>query len=80
MKPERLFATLLDKDPKNGRIAAGMGFLRMQQSNFGGAISYLAQAEQDGYTTKAVEDGLANSRSGSPWARQRRPSAAISSM
>jgi tetratricopeptide (TPR) repeat protein len=59
---ERLFAALLDKDPKNGRIAAGMGFLRMQQGNFGGAISYLAQAEQDGYTTKAVEDGLANSK------------------
>ena len=39
-----------------------MGFLRMQQGNFGGAISYLAQAEQDGYTTKAVEDGLANSK------------------
>jgi tetratricopeptide (TPR) repeat protein len=59
---ERLFTALLDKDPKNGRIEAGMGFLRMQQSNFPGAIGYLTQAEEDGYKTKAVEDGLTNSK------------------
>ena len=59
---DRLFSALLDKDPKNGRVAAGMGFLRMQQSNFAGAISYLTQAEEDGYKTAAVADGLATSR------------------
>ncbi len=39
-----------------------MGFLRMQQKNFGGAISYLTQAEQNGYKAKTVENALATSR------------------
>ncbi len=39
-----------------------MGFLRMQQSNFGGAISYLTQAEQNGYRDKSVESSLETSR------------------
>jgi tetratricopeptide (TPR) repeat protein len=56
------FTALLDQDPKNGRLAAGMGFLRMQQKNFGGAISYLTQAEQNGYKTRVVEDALVTSR------------------
>jgi tetratricopeptide (TPR) repeat protein len=56
------FSALLDQDPKNGRLAAGMGFLRMQQKNFGGAISYLTQAEQNGYKSRVVEDALVTSR------------------
>ncbi len=56
------FSEILDKEPTNGRAAAGMGFLRMQQNNFGGAISYLTQAEQNGYRDPAVENGLATSR------------------
>ena len=56
------FTALLDQDPNNGRLAAGMGFLRMQQKNFGGAISYLTQAEQNGYKARAVEEGLTTSR------------------
>ncbi len=59
---EKRFTALLAADPKNGRVAAGMGFLRMQQKNFGGAISYLTQAEQDGYKARTVEDALATSR------------------
>ncbi len=43
------FTELLQKEPTNGRAAAGMGFLRMQQNNFAGAISYLTQAEQNGF-------------------------------
>jgi len=39
-----------------------MGFLRMQQQNFGGAISYLTEAEQDGYKAKTVEQALGTSR------------------
>ena len=39
-----------------------MGFLRMQQNNFAGAISYLTQAEQDGLRIRAVESALATSR------------------
>ncbi|MGB8260801.1 MAG: cellulose synthase subunit BcsC-related outer membrane protein [Terracidiphilus sp.] len=56
------FAAILAKEPENGRAAAGLGFLRMQQNNFGGAISYLTQAEQNGYRDRAVEAGLATSR------------------
>ena len=53
---------MLEKEPTNGRVAAGMGFLRMQQNNFGGAISYLTQAEQNGYKHATVENALATSR------------------
>ena len=59
---EKRFSDLLEQEPGNGRVAAGMGFLRMQQKNFGGAISYLTQAEQDGYKVKTVEAALATSR------------------
>ena len=59
---EKRFVALLQTDPNNGRVAAGMGFLRMQQKNFGGAISYLTQAEQDGYKARTVAQALATSR------------------
>jgi cellulose synthase operon protein C len=56
------FQAMLDKDQKNARAAAGMGFLRMQQSNFGAAIGYLEQAEQNGFHDHSVVEGLATSR------------------
>jgi tetratricopeptide (TPR) repeat protein len=56
------FMALLEKEPTNGRVAAGMGFLRMQQNNFAGAISYFTQAEQNGYKDRTVENALATSR------------------
>jgi len=59
---EARFMALLEKEPINGRAAAGMGFLRMQQNNFAGAISYFTQAEQNGYKDRTVEDALATSR------------------
>lgn len=59
---ERRFDALLRQEPNNGRVAAGMGFLRMQQRNFSAAIGYLTQAEQNGYRAKAVENALATSR------------------
>ena len=59
---EARFQAMLDKDEKDARAAAGMGFLRMQQSNFGGAISYLEQAEQNGFRDRSVVEGLATSR------------------
>ncbi|HVN94589.1 MAG TPA: cellulose synthase subunit BcsC-related outer membrane protein [Terracidiphilus sp.] len=61
-KADRLFSALLQKDPTNSRAAAGMGFLRMHQQDFGAAITYFNQAEQNGYKPKIVEDALANSR------------------
>jgi tetratricopeptide (TPR) repeat protein len=59
---ERRFNAILAREPDNGRAAAGMGFLRMQQRNFGGAISYLTQAEQDGFKDKTIAAALASSR------------------
>jgi tetratricopeptide (TPR) repeat protein len=59
---ERRFNELLAKDPNNGRVVAGMGFLRMRQQNFGAAISYLEQAEADGFKAGIVENALENSR------------------
>jgi tetratricopeptide (TPR) repeat protein len=56
------FNEILEKEPANSRAEAGMGFLRMQQNNFGGAISYLTQAEQNGYKNPTVESALATSR------------------
>lgn len=56
------FTELLEKEPTNGRVAAGMGFLRMQQNNFAGAISYFTQAEQNGYKDRTVENALETSR------------------
>ncbi len=59
---EKRFTDLLEREPGNGRMAAGMGFLRMQQKNFAGAITYLMQAEQNGYKVQTVEAALATSR------------------
>src|SRR5262249_43148829 len=39
---EQRFKAILDKEPDNPRALAGMGYVRMQQSNFGGAISFLS--------------------------------------
>jgi len=59
---EKRFNAILAAQPHNGRAAAGMGLLRMRQDNFGGAIQFLTQAEADGFTDRAVVDGLAASR------------------
>ena len=56
------FTGLLQSEPNNGRIEAGMGFVRMQQRNFADAINYLSLAEQNGYKAKTVDDALASSR------------------
>ncbi|MFP5235859.1 MAG: cellulose synthase subunit BcsC-related outer membrane protein [Acidobacteriota bacterium] len=59
---QKRFMAILDKNPKNPRAAAGMGFLRMQQNNFAGAISYLTQAEENGFKARVVENALETSR------------------
>jgi tetratricopeptide (TPR) repeat protein len=59
---ESRFQAMLDKDEKDARAAAGMGFVRMQQNNFGAAISFLEQAEQNGFRDRSVSEGLATSR------------------
>ena len=59
---EKRFTAILDEEPNNGRAAAGMGFLRMQQNNFPDAVGYLIKAEENGYKERIVEDALATSR------------------
>lgn len=59
---EQRFKEILTNDPDSGRALAGMGYVRMQQSNFGGAISFLEQAEQDGINDSGVENALSASR------------------
>ena len=59
---ESRFQAMLDKDEKDPRAAAGMGFVRMQQNNFGAAIAFLEQAEQNGFRDRSVSEGLATSR------------------
>ena len=55
---EKRFTVILNEEPNNGRVAAGMGFLRMQQNNFADAITYLDRAEANGFKAKTVEDAL----------------------
>jgi cellulose synthase operon protein C len=55
---ELRFKAILAKDPENARALAGMGYVRMQQSNFGGAISFLEQAKQDGARDAGLDAAL----------------------
>ena len=59
---EARFKALLAKNPQSWQALAGLGYVRMQQSNFGGAISYLEQAQQDGSKDPAVGKALEDSR------------------
>ncbi len=59
---DQRFQAILAKDPNNPRALAGMGYVRMNQSNFGGAISYLSQAKQNGAKDAGIENALATSR------------------
>jgi tetratricopeptide (TPR) repeat protein len=60
VEAEARLKALLAKNPDNPRALAGMGYLRMNQQNFGGAISFLEQAKQDGAT--GLEASLASAR------------------
>ena len=59
---EERFQAMIAADDKNARAYAGMGFLRMQQSNFGEAITYLVKSEENGYRDHSVVEGLSTSR------------------
>jgi tetratricopeptide (TPR) repeat protein len=56
------FTAILNEEPANGRAAAGMGFLRIEQKNLADAVNYLTRAEASGFKERAVEDALATSR------------------
>ena len=59
---ETRFKAILANEPNNARALAGMGYVRMQQANFGGAISFLEQAKQDGARDAGLEAALENAR------------------
>ena len=59
---EALFRAVLDRDPNNSRALAGMGYIRMQQGNFLGAISFLEQARQGNLNDKGLNEALGTAR------------------
>jgi cellulose synthase operon protein C len=59
---ETRFKAILANEPENARALAGIGYVRMQQSNFGGAISFLEQAKQNGARDAGLETALENAR------------------
>ena len=59
---ETRFKAILAADPQNPRALAGMGYVRMQQSNFGGAISFLEQARQYGARDTGLDNALETAR------------------
>jgi tetratricopeptide (TPR) repeat protein len=56
------FLALQTEQPDNPRVLAGLGFLRMKQSNFTAAIDLLDQAEKNGLHRRDVDDALKTSR------------------
>ncbi len=59
---EARFKAILAKSPDDPNALAGMGYIRMQQANFGGAISFLAQAKQNGSKDPGLDNALLTSR------------------
>jgi len=59
---EARFNTVLAGDSKNVSALAGMGYVRMQQSDFGGAISFLERARQNGARDKGLDATLKDAR------------------
>jgi tetratricopeptide (TPR) repeat protein len=59
---ELRFKAILANNPQNPRALAGMGYVRMQQSNFGSAISFLEQAKQYGSRDAGVDTALETAR------------------
>ena len=56
------FKAILMKDPQNARALAGLGYVRMNQQNFGGAISFLEQAKENGAKDPGLDKSLELSR------------------
>jgi len=59
---EERFKAILANDPENGPALAGMGYIRMNQQNFGGAISFLTQAKQNGSKDPGLDKAIETSR------------------
>ena len=59
---ETRFKEILAKNSTDANALAGMGYLRMQQANFSGAITYLEGAKQNGSKDPGLEPALTTSR------------------
>jgi len=59
---EALFQTILQREPENARALAGLGYVRMQQGNFMGAISFLEQATHDDADDTGMKEALDTAR------------------
>jgi predicted Zn-dependent protease len=59
---EQRFKAILAQQPQDWQALAGLGYIRMSQTNFGGAVSFFEQAKQDGAKDAAMEKSLEDSR------------------
>jgi cellulose synthase operon protein C len=59
---EKRFKAILTRRPQDSGALAGMGYVRLEQRNYSGAISYLEQARQKRPADKAVADALQTAR------------------
>lgn len=59
---EARFKAILANDSASPRALAGLGYIRMQQSNFGAAISFLDQAKQNGAKDAGLDSALSSAR------------------
>ncbi len=59
---EARFKIILTTSPDSARALAGLGYIRMQQSNFGSAVSFLEQAKQNGAKDPGLDSALQTAR------------------
>jgi tetratricopeptide (TPR) repeat protein len=59
---QQMFVDLNLKQPTNPRVLAGLGFVRMKQSNFADAADYFEHAEQSGLKIPLIAQSLATAR------------------
>jgi cellulose synthase operon protein C len=59
---ETRFKAILANDPENAKALAGMGYVRMEQGNFSGAISFLEQAKHNNSSDQNIGAALDTSR------------------
>jgi cellulose synthase operon protein C len=59
---EQGFQSLLDKEPANPRVLAGLGFVHMKQSQFAQAVNDFEAAKRNGLKDPKIEGGLNTAR------------------
>jgi tetratricopeptide (TPR) repeat protein len=61
-RAEDQFKAILASKPDDPNALAGMGYIRMQQANFAGALNFLLQARQDGSKDPGLNAAIATSQ------------------